>query len=99
MKTAGLPHAENAITIVIPLTVRKRGGRKLVVVPEGVDQWAPARPRIDNTLIKAVARAFRWKALLDSGQYASWVNWRQLRKSTVRICRAYFVWPFSPLTS
>ena len=61
----------NAVTIVIPLTVRKWGGRKLVVVPEGADQWAPAKPRIDNALIKAVARAFRWKAMLDSGRFAT----------------------------
>jgi hypothetical protein len=45
------------ITIHIPITFRKRGGRKLVVTPDGAE-WAP-RPRVDNAMVKALARAFR----------------------------------------
>ena len=36
------------ITVHIPLTFRKRGGRKVVVTPDGAE-WAP-RPRVDRTL-------------------------------------------------
>jgi hypothetical protein len=53
------------ITIHIPMTFRKRGGRKLVVAPDGAP-WAP-RPRADNALVKALARAFRWQRMLDEG--------------------------------
>lgn len=53
------------ITIHIPMAFRKRGGRKLVVTPDGA-LWAP-RPRVDNTLVKALARAFRWQRMLDDG--------------------------------
>jgi hypothetical protein len=63
--------SEERITIDIPLVLRKRGGRKLVVVPAGAGPWAPSKPRLDNSLIKAVARAFRWKAMLESGEYTS----------------------------
>jgi hypothetical protein len=28
--------------------------------------WAP-RPRVDNALVKALARAFRWQRMLDDG--------------------------------
>ena len=45
------------ITVHIPLTFRKRGGRKLVVTPDGA-AWAP-RPWVDNAMVKALARAFR----------------------------------------
>lgn len=58
-------------TIAVPLTVRKRGGRKLVLSPAGEEITAPARPRIDNTLVKALARAFRWRRLLETGLYAT----------------------------
>ena len=51
------------ITVHIPLTFRKRGGRKLVVTPDGA-AWAP-RPRVDNAMVKALARAFRWRKMLD----------------------------------
>jgi hypothetical protein len=44
---------------------RKRGGRKMVVTPEGAP-WAP-RPRVDNAMVKALARAFRWRRMLDEG--------------------------------
>lgn len=57
------------ITVHIPLTFRKRGGRKLVVTPNGAE-WAP-RPRVDNAMVKALARAFRWRKMLDEGVHAT----------------------------
>ena len=57
------------IVVHIPLTFRKRGGRKLVVTPDGA-AWAP-RPRVDNAMVKALARAFRWRRILDEGLHAT----------------------------
>jgi hypothetical protein len=57
------------IIVHIPLTFRKRGGRKLVVTPDGAE-WAP-RPRVDNAMVKALARAFRWRKMLDTGVCAT----------------------------
>jgi hypothetical protein len=45
----------------------KRNGRKEMQLPDGA---AHAR-KPDNTLIKALARAFRWKRMLDSGEFMS----------------------------
>jgi hypothetical protein len=60
------------LTVQIPLRLRKRGGRKLMVVPEGAAAWAPQRARvIDSAMVKAIARAHRWRRLLESGEYAS----------------------------
>jgi hypothetical protein len=58
------------LVVRVPLTLCKRGGRKLVVTPEGAT-WAPPRARIDSTITKALARAFRWQKLLESGVYAT----------------------------
>lgn len=58
------------LTVRIPFAFRKRGGRKLVIAPAGADSWAP-RPRVDNTMVKAIARAHRWKRLLESGDYST----------------------------
>jgi hypothetical protein len=41
----------------------------LVVTPDGAE-WAP-RPRVDNAMVKALARAFRWRKTLDEGAYAT----------------------------
>jgi hypothetical protein len=59
------------LTVRIPLTFRKRGGRKVVIAPYGSDSWAPPRPRIDNTMVKAIARAFRWWKLLETGTHTT----------------------------
>jgi hypothetical protein len=61
----------NTITIQLPLTVRKRGGRKLTVSPVGQESWAPARPRVDSRLVKAISRAYRWQRMLEEGSCAS----------------------------
>ena len=58
------------LTVHVALTLRKRGGRKQVVLPDG-GSWGAPRPRIDNTMVKAIARAHRWRRLLESGQFAS----------------------------
>ena len=60
-----------SLTVYLPLALRKRGGRKIIISPAGEQQWTPARPRIDNTLIRALARAFRWKNLIESGRFAT----------------------------
>ena len=59
-----------SITVRVPITIRKRGGRRLVVAPDGAP-WSPPRARIDNTLIKALAGAHHWKKMLDEGRYGS----------------------------
>ena len=55
------------LTVHIPLTVRRRGGRKVVIAPDGTEAPAVAAARIDSTLVKALARAFRWRRMLETG--------------------------------
>lgn len=57
----------DTVTLRVPFRVVKRGGRKGMRLPEGTIQ-----PRqTDNTMIKTLARAFRWKRMLESGQFAT----------------------------
>ena len=58
------------LTVRVPFTIRKRGGRKLAIAADG-STLAPPRPRIDGTLVKALARAHRWNKLLEAGCYSS----------------------------
>ena len=58
------------LTIRIPIRLHRRGGRKLIIMPEGVA--APARkPSRDETLVKALVRAHRWRRRIESGQAKS----------------------------
>ncbi len=58
------------LTVRVPFVIRKRGGRKLAIAADGSTLALP-RPRIDSTLVKALARAHRWNKLLESGRYGS----------------------------
>jgi hypothetical protein len=57
-------------TIRIPIRLQRCGGRKLIMTPEGAA--APARkPSRDETLVKALVRAHRWRRRIESGQAKS----------------------------
>jgi len=64
-----------SITVHVPLNLQRRGGRKVVIAPDGsvLPQARPSLvpPTADPVLVKALARAFRWKRMLDEGRYAS----------------------------
>jgi hypothetical protein len=59
------------LTVSVPLQFRRRGGRQQVVTPEGERASVRKQPLLDNTLVKAIARAYRWQHMLESGSYAS----------------------------
>jgi hypothetical protein len=59
------------ISVHIPISMRHQGGRKQVVTPAGATPWIPIPPRVNNTLVKAIVRAHRWRDMLESGNYAT----------------------------
>ena len=59
----------DVISIEIPMAFKKRGGRKVIVLPDGSHGHPIPTATIDNTMIKAIARAFRWQKLLENGTY------------------------------
>ena len=62
-----------------------------MVTPDGA-QWAP-RPRGDNAMVKALARAFRWRKMLDEGgeeqgvQLTTYVSPAQSAASTLLVTK------------
>src|SRR4051812_48599035 len=60
------------LTVRIPMKFKHHGARKLVVVPDGAAAGRPPQPaRTTNALITALARAHRWKGMMESGDYGS----------------------------
>jgi hypothetical protein len=57
--------------ISIPISMRRTGGRKKVITPANAAPWSPPPTRVDNTILKAVARAHRWRGMLESKLFAS----------------------------
>ena len=58
----------DTITVHVPFRLVKRGGRKEMILPV---RTVEKRAAPDNTMVKALARAFRWKRMLDSGAFAT----------------------------
>lgn len=66
-----------SVTVSVPLTIRRRGGRKQIIGPDGAvarqgdggTGFVPVHG--DPALIKALARGFRWRRMLEDGRYAS----------------------------
>jgi hypothetical protein len=59
---------QTTVTVHVPMTFTVRGGRK-TILSDAVP--APPQPRIDNALLKALARAYRWRRMIESGEYGS----------------------------
>jgi hypothetical protein len=55
----------------IPMRFQRRGGRKRIVAPDGRELTPTSKPQPDGTLVKALARAWRWQRMLDEGVYTS----------------------------
>jgi hypothetical protein len=77
----------DTLTIRIPIRLQRRGGRKLIMTPEGVA--APARkPSRDETLINALVRAHRWRRKIESGQAKSITDLAEQEEvSDAYVCR------------
>ena len=58
------------LTIHIPMRLQRRGGRKLIMTPKGAAVPTP-KPSRDETLIKALVRAHRWRRRIESGRARS----------------------------
>jgi len=58
-----------SIVIDIPMTFRRRGKRKEIVLPPGAA--APASPRPPSPLALAISRAIRWQEMIESGAVES----------------------------
>jgi hypothetical protein len=62
--------AAQMLTVRVPLAVRKqRGGRKLMIAPSSTISTGPSAA--DTTLVKALARAFRWRRQMETGRYGT----------------------------
>jgi hypothetical protein len=75
------------LTIRIPMRLQRRGGRKLIMTPEGAAIPTP-KPRRDETLVKALVSAHRWRRRIESGQARSITDLAQQEGVTdAYVCR------------
>jgi hypothetical protein len=66
MTEANFTGEGRTVTVRVPISIHRRGGRKLVIAPDG-KTMAPTHRHVDNAMVKAIARAFRWREMLEKG--------------------------------
>ena len=72
------------LTIHIPITFKRRGGRKLVLSPDGrpLDPRPTGAPDVDDTLRAGIVKAFRWRRRIETGQASSITDLAEQEKVT-----------------
>jgi hypothetical protein len=64
----------STLVVRIPMRFQRRGGRKRIVAPDGSELAPNSKPQPDGTLVKALARAWRWQRMLESSEYGTLVE-------------------------
>ena len=59
------------VTVHIPMKIRHRRGRRAIIMPTTPEIPDRTLTQPDRPLVKAVARAHRWKRRLETGEFAS----------------------------
>lgn len=61
------------MTVHVPICLKRRGGRKLVVTPAGIvlPPAQPVKSQFDVALTRALIRAWKWQKGLREGKYDS----------------------------
>ena len=59
------------VSTEIPMQLRRRGGQAIIVLPDGARAVARKEAKVDSTMVKLLARGFRWQRLLESGAHAT----------------------------
>jgi hypothetical protein len=61
----------STLVLRIPMWFQRRGGRKRIVAPGGSELVPATKPQPGGMLVKALARAWRWQRVLESGEYGT----------------------------
>jgi hypothetical protein len=62
---------DGGLRIRVPMSLKRRGGRREIVVSQGLPRRQRSAHQAHSALVLAVVRGHRWKELLESGRYAS----------------------------
>jgi hypothetical protein len=68
-RTIALSKDGKTATISIPLAFKVHSSRKRIIIPDGAPAWSEPAARTQNAMVKALARAWRWRKMVESGKY------------------------------
>jgi hypothetical protein len=60
-----------SLVVTVPITVTRRQGRREIITPGNEESSASVTTRTSASLALTIARAHRWRELLEEGRFAS----------------------------
>jgi len=69
-KQSCVTNQDGTITVHIPISFKKHGGRKYIITPEAMPEQYTA-PVEKDSILKAIGQAFTWKSMIEEGKVAS----------------------------
>ena len=83
------------LIVRIPVAFKRRGGRKLIITPEGAANPVEQPAAVDDTLVKTIVRAHRWRRRLETGKAKSVTDLAEQEKITAPYVAK--LWPLTCL--
>ena len=83
------------VIVRIPVAFKRRGGRKLIITPEGAANAVAPPAAVDDTLVKTIVRAYRWRRRLEIGKAKSMTDLAEQEKITIAYVAK--LWPLTCL--
>ncbi|MEI7605744.1 MAG: hypothetical protein WCJ64_00025 [Rhodospirillaceae bacterium] len=73
------------LIIRVPVQFKRRGGRKLIITPEGAPEAvaAAAPAALDDTLVRTLVKAHRWRRRIETGKAKSITDLAEQEKVTI----------------
>ena len=71
MPSITLGKDNDSLSVRIPMKMKRRSGRRVIIVPDSLDDTSRSKPDYNIPLAMAVARAHRWQELFLSGRYST----------------------------
>ena len=59
---------EETIDLFVPIAIKRRGGTAMIILPKNTNKNSnneDNQKNFDNKLIKSIAKAYKWKIMLD----------------------------------
>ena len=83
------------LIIRVPVQFKRRGGRKLIITPEGATEAVATPANIDDTLVRTLVKAHRWRRRLETGKAKSITDLAEQEKMTIAYVAK--LWPLTCL--
>lgn len=70
MKENIVTEKEETISIFVPIAIRRRGGSAMIIMPKNIKKEEMLKC-FDGKIIKALAKAYKWRVMLEDNEISS----------------------------